>query len=605
MAIGTWRRSAGTRSGRLEEPMKSLLEDLDAEQRAAAESLSGPVRIIAGAGTGKTRTITYRLAHGAVTGQLDPTRALAITHSRKAAAELRARLSHLGAGAVDSRTFHAAGLRVAKNFWAHAGGPGASPSVLGDAEEWRAWRDALRLVTSRAPDNAEVRDVLDEVGWARSRLVSAADYPAAALLAGRHPGVSADTVLKAWERYSAVKGRAGKVDFADLLEIATSLIEANTDVAAAVRSRWVHVTVDEYQDTDPAQQRLLDAILGDSRQICVVGDPRQAIYSWKGADVSYLTGFHRRYPDARLFDLSHNYRSSPQILGWANQLARQPGAKPLVPTKPAGPKPKVTKLLTEQAEAAWVAGAARRAIAGGTPVPEIAVLYRFNATQARFEAAFARAGIPTVVAGDNSFFDRDEIRAVLVPFGREARAQPQRNGLDLLGANLARAGFDRDKPPPGLGAARARWESQQALLELLEALPSAKGADATGLLHEVNELARRTLGPRVQGATLATLHKAKGLEWDVVFVVGMTDGSLPSAFAETTAEIAEEERLLHVGVTRARTEVHLTWPAANAKGWDNRPSPYLDRLGPSLTLPRHQGKKSPKRQLRGGTRRVP
>jgi DNA helicase-2/ATP-dependent DNA helicase PcrA len=453
--------------------MPAALDDLDEEQRAAATALTGPVCIIAGAGTGKTRTVTHRVAYGVATGEVGPRRALAITHSRKAAAELGERLSRLGVSGVDARTFHAAGLRVVKDHWALTGRPEPSPIVLPDNEEWRLWRDALRSALGQEPDNAELRDVIDEVGWARSQLVGVDDYPAAAMLAGRRPGVDASSVVRCWERFNSAKARIGKVDFADLLEIASRLIEGEELVAGAVRARWAHVTVDEYQDTDPAQQRLLDAILGDGRDVCVVGDPRQAIYSFKGADPVYLTGFTRRYPDARVFNLTRNYRSSPQILDWANRVAVGGRTKPLVATRDAGARPKVTQLDDEQAEAAWVAGAARRAIASGVPPSEIAVLYRFNSTQARFEAAFARADIAVVVAEDTTFFDREEVRAVLVPYGREARAQPERNGLELLSSLLARAGFDRDKPPSGLGAARARWESQQALVELVEALPGA------------------------------------------------------------------------------------------------------------------------------------
>jgi len=558
--------------------MAGLLDDLDPEQRAAALAVTGPVCIIAGAGTGKTRTVTYRLAQGISSGAVRPGTTLAITHSRKAAAELRERLGRLGIKAGDALTFHAAGLQVARRFWDRTDRPQTGPQVLSESDAWRLWRDSLRAVTRSEPDNAAVRDVMDEVGWARSRLLGAGAYSAAANNAGRDPGVEPSVIISCWEAYSRAKNRVGRVDFADLLEIAAGLVEADETIAATVRSRWAHVTVDEYQDTDAAQQRLLEAIVGHGRDLCVVGDPRQAVYSWKGADPGYLTGFTARYPDARVFDLTRNYRSTPQILEWANRLARGSGARALVATRPGGGQPRVTRAEDEGAEAAWVAGAVRRAVDEGTPVSEMAVLYRFNATQARFEAALARAGIATVVAEDATFFDREDIRSVLVPFGRSARAQPEVPGLELLATQLARAGFDRDRPPEGLGAARARWESHQALVELVEASPEMAAADARGLLAEINALAVRTHGPRGEGVTLSTLHRAKGLEWDVVFLVGMNEGAMPSAFADGPDELAEEERLLHVGVSRARRELHLTWPATNARGWENRPSPYLDLL---------------------------
>ena len=428
------------------------------------------------------------------------------------------------------------------------------------------------------------------------------DYSSVAELAGRRPGVDGETVVRCWRYFDRTKARVGKVDFADLLDLAANLIEGDENIAHTVRLRWAHVTVDEYQDCDAAQQRLLDAVLGDGHDICVVGDPRQAIYSWKGADPRYLTGFTRRYPDARVFQLTQNYRSTKQVLNWANRVARGAHSLPLVATRPDGPRPRVSQLENEQAEAAWVAGAARHAVSLQTPVSEIAVLYRFNATQARFEAAFARAGIPTVIEEDTTFFERDEIRAVLVPFGQAARAQPDRDGLDLLAAVLSRAGFDRDKPPTGLGAARARWESQQALLELLEGSLEAGTPDARSLLAEVNSLAVSTQGPRTAGLTLSTLHRAKGLEWDIVFLVGMSDGAMPSSYAVTPEEVAEEERLLHVGVTRARRELHVTWATANARGWKNRPSPFLELLLPTPKRPQRQ--RADARPTRGRLRAV-
>lgn len=555
--------------------MPDLLVGLDEEQRAAVKAVSGPVCIIAGAGTGKTRTVTHRLAYAISSGNVAARAALAITHSKKAAAELSGRLHGLGVGQVDARTFHAAGLWVAGQFWNHSGRKEPAPAVLSERDLWGLWRDSLRGSFGREPDNAEVRDAIDEVGWARSQLVKAEEYPTAASTADRHSGLDDKTVVRCWLRYEEIKARLGRVDFADLLDIAAGLLKTDDEVTRAVRARWAYVTVDEYQDTDPAQQRLLEAILGDNHEVCVVGDPRQAIYSWKGADPRFLTGFSMRYPTAQTFALSRNYRSTPQILAMANKLAADRRTKPLTATCAGGPVPKIHPLDTEMAEAAWVAGAARKAIAAGTSPSEIAVLFRFNATQARFEAAFARLDIPTVIAEDVTFFERQEIRSLLVPFGQAARRQAETNGLELLASIMSRAGFDRDDPPPGLGAARNRWESQVALLELIEGLPEIAQRDAISLLSEINGLARRTSSYGSDGVTLATLHRAKGLEWDLVFVVGVNDGAIPSKFAESPPEHAEEERLLHVGVTRARRELHLTWPESSAKGWANRPSPFF------------------------------
>lgn len=570
-----------------------LLGDLDDEQRAAVLVPRGPVCIIAGAGTGKTRTVTYRLAHASVTGAVNPAAALAVTHSRKAAAELTERLAALGAGTVESRTFHSAALRVATRFWASTGLPGARPVVLDDRRGWLLWRDALRQTGSKDPTTTAVRDLIDEVSWARSRLVSAEEYPTAALLADRHPGISHAAVVQAWEWFTKAKAREERLDFQDLLEAAWTVLDTDPAAAAMVRQRWAHITVDEYQDTDPAQQRFLDAIVGDGNDVCVVGDPRQAIYSWKGADVTYLHTFAQSHPGTTTIELTRNYRSSPEVLRWANRLASRGKTRPLTSTRDTGPSPTITELPDDNAEAGWVVSAIQRALSAGTAVSEIAVLYRFNAAQARFEAACTRAQIPTVVADDTTFFEREEIQSVLKRFGQMARLDPQRPGLDLLCALLAEGGFDRDKPPEGQGAARTRWESLQALLDLVDSSPTLKSADSASLLAEFNQLASRTHGPRVAGVTLATLHRAKGLEWDVVFVVGVHDGSIPAGQAKTPEARAEEERLLHVGVTRARRELHLTWAAANPRGWDNRPSPYFDLLAPEPAPRKKEGRRSP------------
>ena len=278
-------------------------------------------------------------------------------------------------------------------------------------------------------------------------------------------------------------------------------------------------------------------------------------------------------------------------------MAKEPRTKALVASRPAGARPSIAAYDDEPAEADAVVRATRKAVTAGTPLSEVAVLYRFRATQARFEAAFARAGTATVATEGGAFFDREEVKAVLVPFGQAARASPGRNGLELVGSFLSRAGFDRDHPPDGQGAARERWESQGALLELLEALPGSAEAGASSLLAEVNSMARRDQGPRNEAVTLATLHQAKGLEWDVVFLVAMTDGAMPSVYAKSEEDLAEEERLLHVGLTRARDYLYVTWATTNARGWQNRTSPYLQRLLDMAPAQRHPRQHAP------GTRR--
>lgn len=560
---------------------RDLLADLDPEQRRAAETLSGPMCVIAGAGTGKTRTITYRLAHAVASGVVPPSTALAVTFTRKAAAELKERLAALGVGgAVDARTFHGAARRVVHNFWPRTGRPGSKPELVSESDAWRMWRDALRSVMGFDPPATAVRDALDEVSWARSRLLTRERYPEASIRADRSAGVTPSVVVAAWERVEGAKARVGLLDFADLLDIAASLLESDDEVASRVRRRWAYVTVDEYQDVAPAQQHFLDAVLGPGRELCVVGDPRQSIYSWNGADPAFLSGLTKRYPEAAVIDLVRNYRSSPQILRCANRLAAEPGLRPLVATKSGGPEPAVVALEDEQAEAAWVVRTVEQAMAAGTPLSEIAILYRFNAQQARFEAALANADIATTVAEDTTFFEREEIRIVVERVARSVASAGTASGIDVLRAALARTGFDESSPPEGQGAARARWESQRSLLDVARELPEADRADAATLSATLRRLSAHTHGPRTSGVTLATLHRAKGLEWDVVFIVGLVDGVLPSSRAVTPDAQAEEERLVHVGTTRARRELHLTWAMSSPRGWTNKPSPYLAQMRP-------------------------
>jgi DNA helicase-2/ATP-dependent DNA helicase PcrA len=542
--------------------------------------------------------VTHRIAYAVRTGVVDPGEVLAVTHSRRAAAELADRLGGLGvrlhrrgvAGA-EVRTFHAAGLRVAARFWARTGRGGDAPEVIADRAAWGLWREVLRARAGGEVDPAVAREVVEEVGWARSQLLATDGYESAVAAAGRHPGVAVEMVADAWARFEAAKRRRGVVDFADLLEIAAALLEGDEPVGRLVRRRWRYVTVDEYQDTDPAQQRLLEAILGDGRELCVVGDPRQAIYGWKGADPRYLNEFAAKRPGAKVFHLTRNYRSTPQIVEWGNRVAADGPGRPLVATQPAGPAPRVWRLESEAEEAAWAARRAREAIDAGVAASQIAVLYRYNATQGRLEAAFADAGVAAAAAGEDTFFDRPEVAQVKAAIATAARTDPSAAARDVLASALHEAGFDHEMPPEGQGPARARWESLAAFAELLGAWSGIDDADARALSGHLEDLAERTHETRGGGVTLASLHRAKGLEWDVVMIVGVHDGAIPASYATGDDQLAEEERLLHVGVTRARRELYLTWAAVGGRVRPNKPSPYLELLSPPARRP---GRRSPR-----------
>jgi DNA helicase-2/ATP-dependent DNA helicase PcrA len=561
-----------------------ILAGLDPEQRAAAEAVRGPVCILAGAGTGKTRAITHRIAYAVRTEAVPASHLLAVTFTARAAGELRARLRRLGVPNVQARTFHAAALRQLKYFAPRIlGGP--LPDILD--KPLRTVGNAAARVRLRV-DRAELRDLAAEIDWAKSVLVTPEAYPERARAVGRETSTTPDSIAKVYTEYEQTKRRAGQLDFADLLLIMAGAMEEMSDVAEAVRSQYRHFVVDEYQDVSPLQQRLLDAWLGDRDDLCVVGDANQTIYSFAGATPEHLLGFRRRFPSAVLVRLHRDYRSTPQVVALANSLVGggETGLT-LVGQRPDGPPPTFAEFDDEPAEAASAAERCRALIDAGTEAAEIAVLFRVNAQSEVYEQALAQAGVPYVLRGGERFFDRPEIREARLLLRGAARAgQDAEEALpEAVRGVLASLGWYPDNAPPG-GAARERWESLAALLTLADDLLAAQPtAHLDELTAELDQRANAQHAPTVQGVTLASLHSAKGLEWDAVFLVGLTDTTLPIQHATTPAQLAEERRLLYVGITRARERVSLSWALARSPGQrrGRRPSRFLDGLRPAGT----------------------
>ncbi|HZE51254.1 MAG TPA: 3'-5' exonuclease, partial [Jatrophihabitantaceae bacterium] len=389
------------------------------------------------------------------------------------------------------------------------------------------------------------------------------------------------------------KRRAGQVDFADLLLIMAGAIEQYRDVAEEVRSRYRHFVVDEYQDVSPLQQRLLDAWLGGRDDVCVVGDANQTIYSFAGATPRHLLEFRARYPEAVEIRLHRDYRSTPQVVELANQLI--PGRITLTGQRPDGPTPTFAEFDDEPAEAAAAAARCRAMIDGGLPAAEIAVLFRINAQSEVYEQALSEAGVPYVLRGGERFFDRPEIREARLLLRGAARGDTTEQSLaEAVRGVLASVGWHPDEPPPG-GAARERWESLAALVSLADDLATADPAThLPELVAELDQRASAQHAPTVQGVTLASLHSAKGLEWDAVFLVGLTDTTIPIQHATTDEQLAEERRLLYVGITRARERLALSWALARSPGQrrGRRPSRFLDGLRPAgaVVVPRPKKK---------------
>jgi DNA helicase II / ATP-dependent DNA helicase PcrA len=573
---------------------EAVLASLDPEQRQVAMAARGPVCVLAGAGTGKTRAVAHRIAYLAATGQADPARVLAVTFTTRAAGELRGRLRRLGELAPDAgldkvqaRTFHSAALRQLTHFWPATVG-GSAPQVL-ESKIGLVAEAARRLrVSAGLP---ELRDAAAEIEWAKVTQVRPDDFPAASAKAGRTPPLDATTMARVYAAYEDLRTERHVVDFESVLELTAGIVAEYPAAARSVRDRYTWFVVDEYQDVNPLQKLLLDMWLGGRDEICVVGDPRQTIYSFTGATPAYLTGFPAEFPAAPVIRLVRNYRSTPQVVTLANKLVAgtSAGQGQLVAQRAPGPAAQLTEYPDEPAEAASVARQARSLIKAGIPAGEIAVLVRTNAQTQGLEQALATAGVPFQLRGAERFFDRDEVRQAVGLLRAAARsASAPEDPAAEIRPILASIGLT-PQPPGGRGTARERWESLEALAQLAADFFAAN-PDA-GLDGLAAELAVRTaIGhvPAMAGITVASLHAAKGLEWQAVFLPGLTDGIVPIIYAQSEEAIEEERRLLYVGVTRARERLYLSWALARTSGGrrTRKPSRFLTELTPGRAAER-------------------
>jgi DNA helicase-2/ATP-dependent DNA helicase PcrA len=576
----------------------ALLDALDPDQRAVALALTGPVCVLAGAGTGKTRAITHRIAYGVRTGVYRPTTVLAVTFTARAAGEMRTRLRELGVAGVQARTFHAAALRQLGYFWPKVVG-GAPPRILEHKAPVVA--DAAHRL-GLAVDRVAIRDLASEVEWAKVSLVTSDDYVRAATAVDRPEPAGHDrqSVARLIAAYEDAKTERGVIDFEDVLLMLADMLADRGDVAEQVRMQYRHFVVDEYQDVSPLQQFLLDQWLGGREELCVVGDPSQTIYSFTGATPHHLLTFTTVHPKAQVVRLVRDYRSTPQVVSLANRLLlpkhaeasasrRRGPAAPLelIAQRPAGPPVSWTAYDDDEAEATGIAERAARLVAAGTRPSEIAVLYRTNAQSEAFEQAFAAAGLGYLVRGGERFFARREVRDALVLLRGAGRAVDHDAVMpEVVRDVLLSAGW-APEPPVTRGAARERWESMQALVALADDLEQAAVADGrhaslADVVAELDERASAQHAPTVEGVTLASLHAAKGLEWDAVFLAGLSEGLMPISLAESDAAVAEERRLLYVGVTRAREHLALSFARARNPGGraSRRRTRFLDGLWP-------------------------
>ncbi|MEJ1091060.1 ATP-dependent helicase [Microbacterium istanbulense] len=551
----------------------SALDALDDRQREAASVLRGPVAVLAGAGTGKTRVITHRIAHGVDTGAYSPSRVMAVTFTAKAAGELRGRLRALGVDGVSTRTFHSAALAQLNFFWPTLAGDTAPTIIDNKVRLLGQAADAMRL----RPSTATLRDLASEIEWRKVSMLSIDQHAA---LGRPLSGMTLEQFVELQRGYEALKDDRRQLDFEDVLLACAGMLEAESRVAKAVHEQYRHFTVDEFQDVSPLQNRLLELWLGDRQDLCVVGDASQTIYSFAGAQQRYLLEFERRFPDATVVRLERNYRSHPPILAAANALMRgRPGALDLAAVEDdaadAAVAPTLTAFDTETEEAEGVAASIAARIASGVSPSDIAVLYRAHAQSGVLQQALAAAGVATSVLGGTRFFDMPEVRQTVLAL-RGAAVAPNELGFLPTVRDVLRGLGLTDEPPAAGGAQRDGWEARRAILRLAEEAP------ATTTLREFADAlmarAKDQHEPAMRTVTLSTLHAAKGLEWPHVYLVGWAEGALPISYATGFEQIDEERRLAYVGLTRAARTLSMTWSRSAGRG-ERAPSRFLAEIG--------------------------
>jgi DNA helicase II / ATP-dependent DNA helicase PcrA len=544
-----------------------LLEDLNPSQREAVTTTSGALAIVAGAGSGKTRVISRRAAYAIETGAIATDQILLVTFTDKAAGEMVERMAALGHRGVMARTFHAAALAQLRHFWPSRHDGAEMPAIL---------NSKLRLLVpliGRLPGGyrfTPAKDVADAIEWAKVRRIRPERWVEEG---GDRAPTTPDLFARLYGDYERAKKTAGLLDFEDMLARTVELLEGDTEAAALVRSRKSWFSVDEYQDTNPLSERLLELWMGESPDLAVVGDPDQTIYTFTGATPDFLLRFAERHPGARTVTLAENYRSSPQILELANRIVAGGPRGVLVATQPAGPPPAIHRFATPEAELGEILAWIRSVRATGVELNETAVLVRMNAQMPPIEEALTRAGLPFTVRGQR-FFDRREIR--------DARRLLQRTQFEESGEALVGAvellfneklGLDDVAADAGQEG-RDRTASLELLVGIIGDLASAD-PDLTidVALAELDRRQAAEAGGSTEGVNLLTYHRAKGLEWDAVYLPALDEGILPIRQAKEDEEVAEERRLLYVGITRARRFLALSSSS-------RKPSRFLAAISP-------------------------
>jgi DNA helicase II / ATP-dependent DNA helicase PcrA len=557
-----------------------ILNGLDPDQLAVVTAIRGPVCVIAGAGTGKTRVITNRIAYAINSGVTDPTKVLALTFTARAAGEMRARLRTLGVPNVAARTFHSAALKQLLYFWPYSFG-GQFPKLLTTKSSFisQAIERAEIAIPAQA---ASLRELASEIEWAKVLEISPDTYQEAAIAASRSvrlPNSKSESenleiVAKVYEAYESLKKQERALDFEDILLLTVGMLEEDRGVRERVRDQYRFFTVDEYQDVSPLQQRLLNLWLGNREEICVVGDAAQTIYSFAGATSNFLLTFKTRFPNAQTFRLSRGYRSTPEIINTANQILRSANlisdhGNELSSANSHGDKPLINGFNTSGDEIAFVVGAVVKNISAGVDSSDIAILARTNAQLDQIKSALNNAKVASQIRSGERFFDRVDVRDAMRVI-RSASVLPPEGGdwyEDLV--SVLRPFGDADYVNGFLRLAREMKEGSVELdsADLISPSNNKIKSSMRTFLRELEDRAEQNNPPTLPGVTLSTLHSAKGLEWNHLYLIGVSDGLLPMS---NSNDLNEERRLFYVGVTRAKQNIQITYAG--------KPSEFLSQL---------------------------
>lgn len=531
---------------------EDLLKPLDEEQRLVATAIRGPVLVIAGAGTGKTRAITHRIAYGVAIGAFDPSKTLALTFTAKAAGEMRSRLRTLGIGNVSARTFHAAALRQLIYFWPDLMG-GRFPQLL-TSKTGFIQESAARIGSGIKNSHSALREIAGEIEWSKTLSIAPEDYVEAAKAGNRSISISLSDIAKTYESYETLKRQERVIDFEDVLLLLIGMLEEESEVLSKVRQQYRTFTVDEYQDVSPLQQRLLDLWIGNRKDICVVGDPAQTIYSFSGATPTFLLNFSKKYPDAEVVRLSRGYRSTQEIMNLANKVLRSGdlGHELIAGEINHGASPQIKSFETFDQEINTVLESVISEISAGSDPNQIALLVRTNNQIEAIEKVLRKSGVEYQVRNSERFFERPAVLdALRIIRSASVLSSSGENWIEEAQTLIAPLGDN---------------ENLRALINFAKELRNEGIDSLRGFLREIEERKEQNNPPALPGITLATLHSAKGLEWRSVYLLGISNQFLPWP----QSPVDEERRLFYVGITRAMEKLEISYAGA--------PSPFIKEI---------------------------